>query len=71
MFPSLYAEMARYGIKTKDIAQLLKINTKTARHKLTGKACFTFAEIKKIRDEFFPKLTVDYLFFNEHTDKVG
>ncbi len=64
MFPSLNAEMARYGIKKKDLAKLLGVTEKTARGKLSGKAYFTSKEMKKIRDGFFPSLTIDYLFFD-------
>ena len=63
MFPSLNAEMARYGVKTKDIVELLVITEKTARNKITGKSYFTDQEMKKIRDKFFPTMTIDYLFF--------
>jgi len=71
MFPSLRAEMARYGVKTKDIAECLKVNRKTAERKLAGSAYFTNVEMKKIRDKFFPGKTIDYLFFdNGHVQAV-
>jgi hypothetical protein len=69
MFPSLKAEMARYGIKTKDIIQLLGISDKTAQHKLSGKSHFTSVEMKKIRDRFFPGMTIDYLFYDDSVHK--
>ena len=67
MFPSLRAEMARYGLKIKDIAKLLGITPKTAQHKLSGKAHFTTNEMRKIRDTYFPNLTIDYLFFDANS----
>lgn len=62
MFPSLYAEMARRGVKPKDIAKLLDLNIKTARNKISGKSDLTKTEMWKIRDEFFPSMTIDSLF---------
>jgi len=70
MFPSLRAEMARYGVKTKDIAELLKLNRKTAERKLAGSAYVTNVEMWKIRDGFFPGKTIDYLFSTNETNTV-
>lgn len=65
MRSSLNAEMARCGIKTKDIAELLEITDKTARAKITGNSFFSDKEMKKIRDKFFPRLSIDYLFIED------
>jgi len=70
MFPSLRAEMARYGVKTKDIAELLKLNRKTAERKLAGSAYVTNVEMWKIRDGFFPGKTIDYLFSTNENGTV-
>jgi len=70
MFPSLRAEMARYGIKTKDIAECLDLNRKTAERKLAGSAYVTNVEMWKIRDGFFPGKTIDYLFSTNEATTV-
>lgn len=68
MFPNLRAEMARKNIKPANISAALNITYDSAINKLNGKTDFTRAEIFKIRDAFFPNLTLDYLFgIEEHT----
>lgn len=37
MFPNLNAELARKGIKTKDLAVRINISEKTANNKLSGR----------------------------------
>lgn len=71
MFPTLRAEMARYNIKTKDIAELLKLNRKTVSAKLSGKAEFTIREMWAIRDKFFPSILIDNLFVVDGNQKAG
>lgn len=71
MFPSLRAEMARYGVRTKDIAECLELNRKTAERKLAGSAYVTNVEMWKIRDEFFPGKTIDYLFSTNLDGRVN
>lgn len=65
MYPNLRAEMARKNIKVMVIAQALSISYDTMSNKINGKSDFTRAEIFKIRDEFFPDLTLEYLFETE------
>ena len=68
MFPNLRAEMARKNIKPINISSALNITYDSAINKLNLKSDFTRAEIFKIRDTFFPNLTLDYLFeIEEHT----
>lgn len=62
MFPNLRAEMARQSIKPANISVALDITYDSVINKLNGKTDFTRAEIFKIRDAFFPNLTLDYLF---------
>jgi hypothetical protein len=64
MFPNLRAEMSRYGISKDDIAECLGVNEKTARTRL-ARGNFVYKEMKMIRNTFFPKLTIDYLFFED------
>ncbi len=60
---NLKAEMQRYGISISDIASLLGCADKTVRNKLNGKTSFSVPEAFKIKKQFFPDLTVEYLFF--------
>jgi len=62
MFPNLRAEMARKGLAVNEIAVRLGGSAKTLHRKLSGKSEFTRAEIFKIRNEFFPDLSIEYLF---------
>jgi hypothetical protein len=62
VFRNLRAEMSREGISKDDIAKCLDVNEKTVRTKLAN-GNFVYKEMKKIRNSFFPKLTIDYLFF--------
>lgn len=71
MFPTLRAEMARHGIKVIAIAELLKLSRKSIGDRLSGKYEFTNAEMRKIRNEFFPTMTIDELFLREVEMKVG
>ena len=62
MFPNLRAEMARKGLDGVDISARLGCSQKTFSNKMNGKSEFTRAEIFTIRNEFFPDLTIEYLF---------
>lgn len=64
-YPTLRAEMARVGVKTKDITELLGVSRKTTTNKLSGKSDFTSKEMRKVRDKFFPHMTIGFLFFDE------
>lgn len=62
MYPNLDAEMARKGIKRKDLAGLFSGRIPTVSDKLNGKYPLSLDEAEKIRSEYFPDLTLDYLF---------
>ena len=62
MYPNLNAEMARKGIKRKDLAVLFAGNPNQVTAKLNGKIGLSLKDCEKIRDTFFPDLTIDYLF---------
>ena len=61
--PNLRAEMARIGIKQKDVAKLLGVSELTVSKKMSGKSSFTIDEAFLIKEKFFPDLSLDYLFF--------
>lgn len=62
MLQNLVAEMARSGIKNKDIAESLSLNEKTVFNKIHGASTFTINESIGIRDTFFPDKDLEYLF---------
>jgi len=68
-FTTLRAEMARKGLKGKDIAKALQISDKSAYNKINGITEFTLKETITIRDKFFPEMTIDFLFNNEGNKK--
>lgn len=61
-FPNLRAEMARIGITPKDIAQCLSMPYDAVKNKLYGKSAFRINECQRIRDVYFPEMTLDELF---------
>lgn len=68
-FTTLRAEMARKGLKGKDIAKALQISDKSAYNKINGITEFTLKETITIRDKFFPEMTIDFLFNDEGNKK--
>lgn len=62
MLPNLKAEMARFDIKNKDVADLLDLTPKTISVKLNNKGEFTRIEMCKIKEKFFSEFSLDYLF---------
>lgn len=61
-FPFLIAEIAKRGIKRKQIAEALGINYKSLYNKLTGETPLTWQEASNIRNTFFPDVAYDDLF---------
>ena len=55
-------EMQKFNVSFYDIKELLDCTEKTVRNKLNGTTDFTFSEVKKIRDNLFPGMEIDYLF---------
>ena len=62
MFKNLLAEMARRDINNLDLSKLLNLTPNTISRKMTGKSEFTRKEMFAIRNNFFPELTIEYLF---------
>lgn len=60
-FPNLAAEMAGAKKTTVDLADLLKKSRSTIEKRLTGRAAFELDEIIKVKKEWFPHATLDYL----------
>lgn len=59
---NLLAEMKRYGIRNKDLSQVLSLTDRTISNKLAGETEFTVKEALAVRDTFFPGLRISYLF---------
>ena len=61
MFPNLNAELSRYNIDSKGLADIIVCSEKTARNKQNGITEFTLSEIKALLN-YFRGLSIDYLF---------
>lgn len=62
MLRNLKAEMAREGVRPKDLAELLEVRVATIYDKLNGHYDFTLNEALKIKNHFFPQHSLEYLF---------
>lgn len=71
MFRNLEAEMARNRINKNDLAKLLEVRYATVLDRMNGRYRFYFDDVLLIRDTFFPKLTLEYLFENDKQEEVG
>lgn len=56
------AEFSRQGIRQSDVADFLGMTLSNFNKKVNESIPFTNKEMFSIRDEFFPSLTIDYLF---------
>lgn len=61
-YPTLIAELARRGIKKKEVAKSISISERALYNKLCGKTDFTWQEIQMIANTFFPGIDKDVLF---------
>lgn len=61
-YPNLEAEIARKGIKKKEICEFLGISYRSWSNKMKGVTPVTWPEVCKIQSEFFPYVSKDYLF---------
>lgn len=59
---NLVAEMAKNNISIEQIARSLNVHRNSASNKVNGRSSFTIEQAEKIHDEFFPKLSIKYLF---------
>lgn len=62
MYPNLENEMSINRITKQKISKLLKLRYATVLDKFSGKSRFFYDEAKKIKDEFFADLEIEYLF---------
>lgn len=64
-FPTLEAEIARRGIKKREIANILGIEQRTLSNKLNGYTRFALEEAVKIKQTWFPEIPIEELFSHE------
>ena len=62
MFKNLLIEMMREDITKRMIAQELEKSYETIKSRFKGKTQWKENEMFKIRDKFFPDMTIEYLF---------
>lgn len=62
MYRNLEAELKRYNITRKQLADALGINVATMSNKLTRYGRLKLCEAIKIQSTFFPGMTIEYLF---------
>lgn len=64
-------EMAKRNIKTEDIANELKIHRNSASNKINGKTSFSIEEAVRIKEKYFPDLSLKYLFAKQEEKGGG
>ena len=69
MLSNLIAEMARIGINRSDLAKATGLSYGTILKKVNGEYEFDMSEAKKIKQKFFPDLSLEYLFEKEDKNK--
>ena len=62
IFPNLKAEMSRDNISSEDLSELLGIKTRQVSNMLSGKCNISRNAMYSIREKFFQKHKIDYLF---------
>ena len=62
MYKNLEAEMARQKITKINLSNLLEVRYATVLDKMSGKSRFFYDEAIKIKNYFFPDLSLEYLF---------
>lgn len=65
MLRNLMAEMARIGIRNKDIAGAINKSEKSVSNKILCKTDFTREEMVQIKKIYFPDCSLEYLFAQE------
>ena len=65
IYPVLSREIFMRGIKKRAIANAISVSDRTLNNKMRGITEFTWPEVRKIRNTFFPDLSVDELFKEE------
>lgn len=59
---NLKGEMAKRSVKVEDIANVLQIHRNSASNKINGDTSFSIDEAVKVKEAFFPELSLKFLF---------
>lgn len=59
---NIKGEMAKRNIKVEDVANVLNIHRNSASNKINGDTSFSIEEAVKVKDTYFPDLSLKYLF---------
>lgn len=70
MFNNLLAEMARNKISKRDMAIHLGVSEKTIRNYIDGSTKISWLDTLKIKNTYFPNLSLEYLFQADEKPKV-
>lgn len=62
IYPVLVGEIAKRGIEKRLIADAMGISYRAFYNKMTGITEFTWHEVRKIQETFFPEMDLKYLF---------
>lgn len=68
MLRNLKAEMARSGVSTEMIMEVLGKSDKTTRDKINERSSIYLHEAWKIRDALFPGMSIEYLFQSDNAN---
>ena len=71
VYPVLSVEIARRGIKKCAIASALGISGRSLYNKMCGDVPFTWPEVCRINDRFFPDMDKDRLFTRAEPPGTG
>lgn len=64
-YGNLRAEMARKGVTGRKIATVIGVRQEAVYKKLNGKSPLMYEEAEAIKENFFPQLSLEYLFQKE------
>ena len=65
IYPFLVGEIAKRGIKKKEIAESTEISYKAFYNKMLGKNDFSLTEAMTIQKNYFPEIPLETLFQHE------
>jgi hypothetical protein len=65
VYKNLEAEMARYNVSVKDLADCISVNEKTMRSYLSRTSKIAWEDARKIKHKYFPQFEMEYLFYYE------
>lgn len=67
---NLEAEMKRKGVSRSDIADTINVSYRTIHAKFNGESEWSYADCVKVRDKYFPDMSLEYLFQIDNTDSA-